>query len=87
MADMAKDAHRFAQAAMQKASYQISDLLRDWPEELWVFFLASAQSFVSSLTPQLTDLDRELFSHLVEHTTGVVLPESMDPRRHGDGKD
>lgn len=78
-----KIAHMFAEAAMQKASYQIGDLMKEWPEDLWVYFLAAAQSLVTSLTPLLSKDDQELLAHIIAHTQATILPTALDPRKMG----
>lgn len=83
--DISLFAHMFAQAAIQKASYQISDLYNKWPNELRVFFLISAQSFVRSVTPMLSEDDQELVRHILDHTETIVLPGALDPRKRGEG--
>lgn len=66
---------------LQKASYQISDLIETYPSDEKVFLLATMQSIVSALKPLLSDLDRRVFDHLVEHTQAIVAPEALDPRK------
>lgn len=81
MADLSKFAHLFAEAAMQKASFDICDRLNEWPDELRVFFLASAQSLINAYRPRLSENDQKLFDHLVGHTENVIVSTIFDPRK------
>lgn len=80
-------AHVLAEAAMQKAGYQLSDLYNQWPNELRVFVLVVMQSMTNSLKEFLSEKDRQLFDHILSHTEAIVLPSVMDPRKRGGGVD
>ena len=69
------------ESRLQKASYQITDLIESYPQDEKVFLLATMQSVVSALKPLLSDLDQRVFDHLVEHTQAIVAPSALDPRR------
>ena len=69
------------ESRLQKASYQISDLIESYPADEKDFLLATMQSVVSALKPLLSDLDQRVFDHLVEHTSAIVAPAALDPRK------
>ena len=69
------------ESRLQKASYQISDLIESYPADEKVFLLATMPSDVSALKPLLSDLDQRVFDHLVEHTSAIVAPAALDPRK------
>lgn len=77
----AKIAQKMAQSILQDAGYKISDLLQGYPQAFHVFVLVAMQGAVNSVLPMLDDLDRQLFEKLTAHTTVVVAPSEMDPRR------
>ena len=65
---------------MQRASFEIGDLINEWPNELRVFWLASAQTIINSLLPTLDERDRKLFDSIIGRTTVVMVPSAFDPR-------
>lgn len=77
----AKIAREMAQSILQDAGYKISDLLQSYPQAFHVFVLLAMQGTVNSVLPLLDDLDRQLFEKMAAHTTVVVAPSEMDPRR------
>ena len=77
----AKIAQKMTQSILQDVGYKISDLLQGYPQEAHVFVLVAMQGAVNSVLPMLDDLDRQLFEKLTAHTTVVVAPSEMDPRR------
>ena len=77
----AKIAQKMTQSILQDAGYKISDLLQGYPQAAHVFVLVAIQGAVNSVLPMLDDLDRQLFEKLTAHTTVVVAPSDMDPRR------
>lgn len=77
----AKIAEKMTQSILQDVGYKISDLFQSYPQEAHVFVLVAMQGAVNSVLPMLDDLDRQLFEKLTAHTTVVVAPSEMDPRR------
>ena len=81
-----KYAHRFAQDLMQEISYKIGDALSGVSTEATVFAVAAMHVICVSLEAQLDGSDRQLLGHLVDHTTAVVLPYDLDPRKQEGGQ-
>lgn len=76
-----KTPEKIVQSILQDAGYKISDLLQSYPQAFYVFVLVAMQGAVNSVLPLLDDLDRHLFAKLMSHTTVVVAPTELDPRR------
>lgn len=79
-----KQVNKLAEKILQDVAYKLSDLLQGYPQWLHVFVLVAMQGTVNSVLPMLDDLDRQLFEKMTEHTTIVVAPAEMDPRRKED---
>lgn len=77
--------HNLINVTLQRASYQLGDLYNSWPKELRVFFLITAQSFVRSITPTMSEDDQKLFKYVLDNTEAIVLPSVFDPRRKHEG--
>ena len=77
----AEIAQRFAQDIMQKFSYELGDITNKCPPELHVFCVASMKSTAAALAAQFDETDRQLLEVLTEHTTAVLLPTELDPRK------
>ena len=77
----AEIAQRFAHDIMQKFSYELGDLVNGYPAEVHVFCVAAMKTTAAALETQLDGLDRKLLEVLTEHTTAVLLPTELDPRR------
>ena len=74
-------AKAMVESIMQDASYKLGDILNDTPAGAHVFVLVVMQGLVNSLRPMLSESDRVLFDYLMDHTSTIVAPASMDPRK------
>lgn len=73
---------RFEQEVMQKYSYELGDITNRYPPELHVFCVAVMKSTAAALEAQFDETDRQLLEILLKHTTVVLLPTELDPRRN-----
>lgn len=73
--------HNLINVTLQRASYQLGDLLSTWPDSLKVFFLATAQLLINAYQPRLNSTDQFLFKYLVEYSETAILPNGLDPRK------
>lgn len=82
MKDLKDFVQDLANEIMQRFSYELGDLLGKYPPELHVFCMAVMKTTAAAYETKLLDeTDRKLLEVLIEHTTAVLLPESMDPRK------
>lgn len=79
--DLAKIVHKIVEETVQDMAYKISDLCEKYDSESTVFFLVAEQLHIRALLPLLSEKDRKVFNHLVEHGETAVLPMTMDPRK------
>ena len=71
----------FAQEVMQKFSFELGDIMNKYPPQLHVFCVAVMKSTAAALEAQFDETDRKLLEILIERTTAVLLPTSLDQRR------
>ena len=78
-------AQTIAGEIMQKAAYEVSDLINGWSVEARVFLLASMRSILDAQVQMLDETDAKTYAYLIGHTQTITLPSSFDPRRNGGG--
>ena len=78
--DMAK---ALAEALMQDISYQLGDVINQYPAALQPYVMAVLRSILAAVLATFSEEDLKLYEHLVERTVMMTLPKSMDPRKEG----
>ena len=78
--DMAK---ALAEALMQDISYQLGDVINQYPAGLQPYVMAVLRSILAAVLASFSEEDLKLYEHLVERTVMMTLPKSMDPRKEG----
>ena len=79
--DMAK---ALAEALMQDVSYQLGDVINQYPSALQPYVVAVLRSIHDALLATFSEEDRKAYEHLVSKTVMMTLPASMDPRKEGE---
>ena len=71
------------EALMQDISYQLGDVINQYPSALLPYVVAVLRSVHDALLATFSEEDRKVYERLVSKTVMMTLPASMDPRKEG----
>lgn len=72
------------EALMQDISYQLGDVINQYPSALQPYVVAVLRSIHDALLSTFSEEDRKVYDHVVSKTVLMTLPKSMDPRKEGE---
>lgn len=81
MADMKELAKNFAERIMQDVSYEIGDVINQYPAQLQPYVMAVVKMVHESYVGSFSESDRQLYDSLLSRIVMTIAPASMDPRK------
>lgn len=68
-------------ASLQRASYELGDMLNRQDPVDHVLYLAQMQNLLNATLPRLSAPERKIFDFVVDHSETVIMPTEFDPRK------
>ena len=76
-------AHQMVNDTQQEVTYKLQDLINSYSPVRKIIAIAAIKSNINAIMASIGEEPREIIEHIVEHTEVTVLPDFLDPRRHG----
>lgn len=70
-------------AVMQRASYEVGDMLNKLDSVDRSIYLAQMQCTINALRTAMDEKELWIMDFIVEHTQLTILPTAFDPRKKG----
>ena len=73
-------AHEFIEMILQSVAYKLSDMINEYPREIYPAVLAVIHMTCDSLEKLMDEDEKLLFEHFMDRSEIAILPTSFDPR-------